>query len=409
MRMPIQKIDRKLKRDNWEAVLLFFIHPFMAFILAISNLQKKSSFLVLLLFFTLFGYTFIAQSPTIDSFRYVEEFNSYKYITTPHFLNDLRDYFTLNSNLKDIYAASSYYLISRISSNYHILMCLWAFIFSIFFLKAFRFFVDRPEFKRSLPVFLLTFLFIYSNNIFNINGVRFYTASWIMVYTIFEIVIYKNYKYLILAFITPLIHIAFLSVIGVFMLYLITCRYEIFWVFIFIISFFISQISLELVQSYQGYAPKIIQNLIWSYSAVSNVQDRLSDIEILPLYAQIFNALPRYFINLLMFIFVFKRKLVNSLPEMQSIYILLLVLLSFSNLTMSIPSFGARIITIVVPVMLYLCLISYSKISLLNKLLYLIPLVYSYSLLYWVRYMILVTDPMLLISIFPQIITKYLY
>jgi hypothetical protein len=397
------------KTENKEVLYIFFIYPFAAFLLALNNLKKKYSFFVLLLFFTLFGLTFIAKNSNIDSYRYIEEFNLNKNITTHQYISNLKDYFTLKSNIKDIYSISSYYFVSRISDNYHLLMGIWAFIFSYFSLKSFRFFVETQEFKKSLTVALLAFLFIYSNNIFNINGVRFYTAAWMAVFSVFEIVLNKNYKFLVLALLTPLIHISYIIFVCILLLYLISQKYDKFWIIIFIISFFISEISLELIHSFQDTTPKIIQNIIWSYSSESNVQNRIYDFEHLPLYARIFNSLPRYYINLLMFLLILNRRQINLIPRVHSIFVFLLIWLASSNFTMAIPSLGARFITLSVPLITYLCLLVYSKIHILSKIIYLIPIVYSYSILYWVKYMIMVTDPILLISVFPHILIKNLY
>lgn len=399
--------DKKVRNERIR-LLLFFISPFAAFILALNSLKSKFSFTIIFLFFVLFGLTFIAQNKSADSYRYIEDFNSYKHVSTSQYINDLKAFFTFESDIKDIYTISSYYLVSRITANYHILMSLWAIVFSFFFLKAFRFFVDRPEFKKSLVVSLLAFLFIYSNNIFNINGVRFYTAAWIAVYAIFEIVVNKNYKFILLALITPLIHLSYITFVGVLLTYILTIKYDKFWAIIFFISFFVSEISIVLIQNTNQFLPPILQNMIWNYMDESNLNERLSSVENLPLYAKILNSLPHYFINALMFLFVFKAKYIKSFPETRNVFIFLLIWLSFTNFTMAIPSFGGRFIQLSIPLLMYLCLVLYSRIPLLRKIIYLIPIVFSYSILYWVRNMITVTDPFLLISIFPHILFKNL-
>jgi hypothetical protein len=397
-----------LPKRNKGVLLLFFIYPFAAFLFALKDVNRKYSFTVILLFNILFGYTFIAQNLTADSYSYIEGFNNYINIKNPY-ANDITDYLTFNSHIKDIYVISSYYIISRISDNYHILMAFWAFVFSFFFLKAFRFFINRPEFNNSLIAYILAFYFMFSNNIFNINGVRYWTAAWIALYVIFEIVVNRNYKFLLLSLITPLVHISYSIFVCILILYLISKRYRKLWIIVFVLSFFVSELSLKLVQNYEQLAPKVIQNLIWSYTEEFKLQSSIISFESLPLYSKILLSLPKYFLNVLMFLFIVNYKHLKNNIEAHSSYSFLLVWLSFSNFTMPIPSFGNRFLILSIPVFAYLSLIVYKSISPLKKFIYAIPFIYCYALIYWLRAMVTVTDPFLLVSIFPHIIIKNLF
>ncbi len=396
------------KKEDKSIFFLFFIFPFYAFILSFKNLKNKYSIWVIFLFYILFGYTFIVQDIKFDSYSYVENFENYQNAKPNNYFNDLANYSTFNSNIKDIYDITSYFLISRLTRNYHILFAFWALIFAFFFLKSFQFFICRREFVKSITVYLLTFLFIYSNNLFNINGVRFWTAAWIAVYVIFEIVINKNYKFIFLALITPLIHISYFLFLAILLTYILLSKFNTFWVVTFIISFFISQFSIELIQNYKYLVPTFIQNMIWAYTESMRFENRIDYLTNLPLYVKLFDSLPNLFVNFLMFIFILKSKHLNT-KESKSIYIFLLIWLSFSNFTMTIPSLGNRFIFLALPLIAYLCLLNFSKIPFLKKAIYLIPFVYSYSIFYWFRHMIEVTYPLLLLSFFPHLLIKNLF
>lgn len=399
---------RASRKDNKETLAIFFIQPFIAFLCAISQLRNKYSFAVIFLFFVLFGFTFLAQNESFDSFRYVQQFYQYIPYDLAQYQHDLADFFTLKSKVKDLYVISSYFIVSKFTSNYHVLMALWAMVFSFFCLKSFRFFVDRPEFGKSLAVFLLAFLFLSSNSIFNINGVRFWTAAWVAVYVVFEIIVNGNYKFIALSLLTPLIHISYLFFVGVLIVFLLARKFENVWILLFFVSFFVSEISIRLFQNYQEHLPLVIQNMIWSYAAEENLAEHQRILERIPLYAKILNSLPRYFINLLMVVFIGYYKRMWLFKNGRVIFVFLLIWLSFVNFTMSIPSFGSRFIVLSVPFVCYLGLLTYKHIPMLPKLIYLIPVVYSYSILYWCRAMISVTDPCLIISVFPHIIIKNL-
>jgi hypothetical protein len=395
-------------KNNQKTLAVFFIQPFIAFLLAISQLKSKYSFVVIFSFFVLFGFTFLAQNESFDSFRYIERFHQCIPYDLVQYQHDIADFFTFKSKIKDLYVITSYFIVSRFTDNYHVLMALWAAVFSFFCLKSFRFFVNCPEFEKSLAVFLLAFLFLSSNSIFNINGVRFWTAAWVAVYVVFEMIVNKNYKFTALALLTPLIHISYLFFVGVLIVFLLTRKFENIWMLLFFVSFFVSEISIQLFRNYQEHLPPFIQSVIWSYAAEENLAEHRRVIEQIPLYAKILNSLPRYFLNLMMFVFITNYKRMWLFKSGRVVFIFLLIWLSFVNFTMAIPSFGSRFIALSVPFVCYLGLLTYRHIPMLPKLIYLIPVVYSYSILYWCRAMISVTDPYLIISVFPHIVIKNL-
>jgi len=390
------------------AFLLFFIQPFLAFILSLFNLKSKYSFIVIFFFFTLFGYTFIAENEFADSFRYIKQFNDFLLLPAGYYFDYLKEYFAFDSYIKDIYTISSFFLISRFSNNYHILMALWAMVFTFFFLKSFKFFVKRNEFDGSLIASILAFLFIFSNNIFNINGVRFNTAAWIAVFVIFDYLINKNHRVLLLAALTPFIHLSYISFVIIILIYVFVGKFEKIWIWLYLLSFLFSEISINLIQNYSDLFPLPIQGLISDYAIGSNFDDRLSKIEALPVYAKILSNLPRYFINFIIIYFIYKRKYFVFNTEDRTVFRFLLVLLAFCNFTKGIPSFGLRFFMLSIPFVSYLCLIYCKKYISLRKYIYIIPVVYSYNILYWFRDMTTVTDPFLLISVLPHIIYKNL-
>lgn len=391
------------------SLFLFFIHPFFAFLIALRHLKSKHSQLVLLLFFTLFGYTFIAENEAADSFHYIAEFNSYLSSTSFSYIRDINEYLTFETSIKDIYTITTYFLVSRFTSNYHVLMAVWAFIFSLFFLKAFKFFTKRPEFKKSIYTAILVFLFIFSNNIFNINGVRFWTAAWLSVYVIFEVIVNKNSIFILLSFIAPLIHVSYIVLPIILLLSTTTNKFEKAFVYLFIISFLFGELSVQLVQNYKSILPQTFQNIIWSYTESDLTAERVKSIVNEPLYARILNAFPRFLLNIFMIMLILRKQYFKMNKEAYAVFMFLLLWLSFCNFTMAIPSFGGRFMVLAFPLMAYLLLLTYSNIKILKKSLLLIPIAFSYVLFIWLRQMILVTDPYLILSFFPHILLKDLF
>jgi hypothetical protein len=410
-----QKIAQKqLKYNDGTYYLLtkigiFIIWPFGAFLFSLKNLKSKSSFLIFFLFCVLFGYTFIAQNKSFDSYKYVEDFIYTKNYTITNYISEIKEYLTFESSIKDIYILTCNFLVSRITNNYHILLGLFAIVFAYFYLKSFRFIVDRPEFSASAVCYILAFLFTFSNPIFNINGVRFYTAAWIAVYSLFQVIVKKNHRYLLMLGITPFIHISYISLFAVITLYLLLKKFEKVWIIAYLISFFVTNVAVQNIGFLKEFAPASVQNLIWAYTEGTNLSQRLGEFENLPMYAKILYSMPNFFLNGLMIIFILNRKKIKSNFDAFPIFVFLLVWMVFVNLTWSIPSFGVRFLWLSIPFLVYLILITRKQISVLTKLSYIIPIIFSYQILYWVRNMISISDPYLYMSNLPHLILKNLY
>ncbi|WP_341221452.1 EpsG family protein [Polaribacter atrinae] len=392
--------------NNLRVLFLFFIYPFGSFLAALKTLNSKYSFKVFFLFSILFGLTFIAKNESADSYRYAEEFNRVKNNSSIEFTQTVIEYFTFESNIKDIYEVTSYYLISRISDSYHVLMAFWAFVFAFFLLKSFRFFVNRIEFNNSFFVYVLAFLFVYSNPISNINGARFWTASWVAVYVVFQIVVNKRYLFFLLACITPLIHISFVFFIAILFIYVVSLKFHKLWVYIFMISFFVGNIALSLSTNYVDIMPQAVQNLVWSYTESDTALERIEGIG-QPLYAEILTLLPYVFINIFIVFFIYNFKKIKN-TEGYNVYIFILIWMSACNFTSAIPSFGARFFQMGIPFVMYLGLLMYKEVPFIKTLLKFAPVIYAYSIFLWLRFVSTIIDFDLFFSIFPHLLFKNL-
>ena len=390
-------------------ILFFIIWPFGAFLLSLKNLKSKASLIVFFLFCVLFGFTFLPQNESADSYRYAEDFkelhNNYSWF---EYSNDLNEYSKFDSKIKDIYVITCSYIVIAVSGNYHLFMALFAFVFAYFYLKSFSFLVNRSEFQISIFCYLLAFLFTFSNPIFNINGVRFWTASWIAVYVLFQILVNKNYRYLLLAIITPLIHISFIIYLIIIIIYFLLKKFEKAWFILFFISFFLTNIILLNISNLSGYLPKTIQNILFYYTDASFLSGKVDEISSLPFYARALNSLPYYYLNGIMIIFIFNFKKIKQNVNTNLIFIFLLIWMSFVNMTWGIPSVGNRFIALAIPIISYLIVISYKQIPIFKKIVFLIPFVYSYAILDWFRNMISISDPYLYLSTLVHIIYKNL-
>lgn len=221
---------------------LFFIVPFVSFLIAIRNLKSRTNAFVFIAFCTLFGYAFTFTSTSADSYRVALVFNEYVFKS---FAETYQLY--LLGGSPDLYRFLCFTLVKSFTDNPKILFALFGLVFGIFWYWSYRLFLKEKRSHTDMVISILVFIFLILNPITNINGARFNTAIWIFVVATIQIVRYGNLRYFILLFCAPLVHFGFLFGIVVVVLFtllknVLISKIMLFkWLFyVFVASFLIS-------------------------------------------------------------------------------------------------------------------------------------------------------------------------
>ena len=192
--------------NRGEKFILFLINPVISAITSIKDIRDGVSHWFLYLWFLVFGVAFCAVSEAADSFRYVEDFLVEYSYTWSQYVLEINEYFAFESNIKDIYTLTVNFLVGRFSDNYHWTYLIYAAVFGFFYIKSLKIFLRHNKVSNNIVFYVLLFMFCYSNPIYNINGVRFWTAAWIGVYVALNFFVEKDYKKIVLLLLMPLIH-----------------------------------------------------------------------------------------------------------------------------------------------------------------------------------------------------------
>lgn len=396
-----------MRSNNSTGFLLFLINPFLGGIKGFVDVRKRNSLILIFGWFLVFGMGLSALNERADSYSYVENFELTKSMEFYQYKSLIEDYFSFNSNIKDIYTLTANFFISRFTDNYHVLFLFFALVFGFFYLKSLQFFL-RYQIKNNWVFYSLLFIFCFSNPIFNINGVRFWTAAWICVYSTLSIIIDKKYWSLLLLAITPLIHITALIWVLLIGIYFITKRFQKIWVVIFVLSAFISAVSyLDILSSFADSLPSVLQAMIQSYTESERAQEIMDGAKI-PLYASILLNMPGYFRLLLSFLLIFNLKKITRDKVSSNLFMAYLIVGSFVNFTAMIPSVGVRFQQLTIPLIVLVWAMNHENLSKYNDLFYLTPIFYAYSVLYWVRNVNSITQIDLYIAPLPFTLVKYL-
>ena len=390
--------------------ILFILNPFISAIFSLKDIRDGVSHRFLYLWFLIFGIGFCAISEVADSFRYVEKFMIEHNYTWSQYMMEINEYFTFESNIKDIYTLTVNFFVGRFTNNYHWTYFIYAAVFGFFYIKTLKIFLRHNKVSNNIVFYALLFMFCYSNPIYNINGVRFWTAAWIGVYVALSVFVEKDYKKLPLLILLPLVHGSSVIWVVIMAIAFLLSRFQNITIGLFIASSFVSAVSyLNIMNDYSYLLPQFLQNQIWSYTESEMALKRLSGVsQYGKAYADFLIALPGYFQILLSYLLILNRKEINRDKRAGYVLTIMLALAAITNFLSGIPSMG-RFKALVIPMLVIVWAYNYRILKKYDKYFNVVPFIYAYSLLYWYRRMSAISELYLYIFPAPLTVIKYLF
>jgi hypothetical protein len=174
------------------------------------------------LFSILYGYTFILSQSEYgaDNGRIVKEFETVSEMDIDGF-----KYYLEDEDTTDLFLPLSFYSVSRISKDPHVLYAFFAAIYSIFFILCFGLILQLLSNKKNnYSIIIFAILFFVYIRFSSINGVRFWIACFIYIYGVLKILLHSNYWYLLMVLFTPLIHFSYFFGVMIVICYLLIGR-----------------------------------------------------------------------------------------------------------------------------------------------------------------------------------------
>lgn len=397
-----------IRINKGEKILLFLANPFVSAVTSLRDIRDGFSHRLLYCWFIVFGIGFCAFNESADSSRYVELFNLEGNYTWNQYVSEVEYWLTFEGDRKDIYTLTVNYLVGQFTNNYHWTFFIYAIVFGFFYIRSLRIFLKYTK-RNDFVFYALLFLFCYSNPIFNINGVRFYTSAWIGVFVALNLFVENKPRYLPLLGLMPIIHGSSVIWVGIMLIAWLTKYYQRVWIVLFVASSFVSAVSyLSILDNYSSFLPQFMQNQIWDYTESDVAIARMEGhSQYGKAYADFLMALPGYFTLLLSYLLIFKRKQINAIKEGEYLFTVFLALSAITNFLSSIPSVG-RFRALVIPFLVIIWILNSDIMKKYMFLFYFVPVLYAYSILYWVRHMLSVTEKWLYLFPAPFTIIKYL-
>lgn len=271
-RLPVQSISKKALGF---LILLFFIWPFGAFLLSLSNYNRKESHIIVILFTGLFGYSMIAESAELDIHRVLGLAGIYAAYSSSQIVEVVTGLYGPDpDNAVDIYKDLVAFIVSRFTTNGNILFMVFGLIYGWIYTKSVNVLISFEKGKNIFTIILLL-SFSVAFGLDQLAGVRFATAAYLLFFGIFNFLKTNKKNYLFIASLSLLIHFAYLSVLVVFILFLlINRRYRIIYS-ILIFSFISAGFFQETINQIITYLGGSIEERAKLYTQLEAGEQRL--------------------------------------------------------------------------------------------------------------------------------------
>lgn len=197
------------------ALLLYLVNPLIGFISTMKNLDRRLNGLVFVLFYALFGYAISFNLTSADSYRIAARFCQQDF--------DFRMvwYLYQEGSLTDVYLLIMYGIIQLFTRNPKVLYGILGAIMGVFsYLSIKQLFLIWKE-SRDKYFYILVFFFFLSISFFNVNGIRFWTATSWFSYHVIRYFYFGKKRALIGILVTPLFHFGYMIGVGGFVLFVI--------------------------------------------------------------------------------------------------------------------------------------------------------------------------------------------
>ena len=202
-----------------KAFLLYLVNPLIGFINSMKNLDRRLNGLVFILFYALFGYAISFNLTTADSYRIAARFCQYEF--------DYRAIWSMyrEGGVTDVYLLFVYGFLQQFTYNPKVLFGVLGAVMGVFsYLSIKQLYVIWNE-GRDKYFYILVFFFFLAISFFNVNGIRFWTAtSWFSYFAIRYLYFGKK-RAIIGIILSPLIHFGYIVGVGGIIVFIILRRF----------------------------------------------------------------------------------------------------------------------------------------------------------------------------------------
>lgn len=335
-------INEKFGSLSIQESLLFLFWPFAALIYGLKQYKSPRAMTLFWFFCIYFGFSFIIPENVPgapDSARHAATLQILH--DEPISFNQLTATLFSEKGLLDIYEPIVAWLVSLFTGNASVLFAVYAAVFGFFYAKNTWMILARVNKIDSVLLLLFIIGFVLINPIWQINGVRMWTAAQIFIYGTLRIFLEEKKSGWFWVGTSIFVHFSFAFPVALLILFNFLPLNLALLVLFYFFTLLISEIDLKVVKNILIALPDVLHNKINSYTN----QDYAEVIEIRKNnYSwHIFIAemsLKWVKLTWILLLFVFRKQWVSGNPILVKIFGLALFIGGFANVTSLIPSGG---------------------------------------------------------------------
>lgn len=259
--------------------------------------------------------------------------------------------------------------ISLFTDSHHLLFAAFAFIFGYFQLKSIYAISKDITKKRNFHAQIFFLLMFFVLPIFEINGFRMWTASWVFFYGVYKFIVDKDRRFILVALFSMGIHFSFILPCLVLVGYVFLGNRDVLYLPTAVATFFLSELPIPAIS---GAFNQIGGGLAYKFKSYSHERYMETVLETKSQGAWFLSA-PKWvlycYVALLISIYI-RMKRVETDKGFQNLFSFTLVFLSFANIASLIPSGGRfhKVFLVFGTAVLFIYFAKYYTREKLNKL-----------------------------------------
>jgi hypothetical protein len=329
---------------NWIPLILMW--PFGAMVRSFVHYKLTASKNYFWLYCIFFGFVFIYEDPKTgefgqDSARYANDLLEYHKNETT-FLTFWKGLYSEDGGNIDVYQPLLTWIISNFTNDPRILFMFFGGVFGFFYSRNLWMVYDKIESRAKPLLFLLMFYLALINPIWNINGVRMWTAVHVFLYGLMNRLFSKSVKGYIWLCLAPIFHFSLtIPVLLSFIFSFVRQKYNLLF-YLYIFSAFISEVDLGFVQDKLSQTlPSIYQPRVQGYFNDEYVEKFQNDADFATVHVKLAGIVSVWLVYVVVFLLYINRKRwINSNNSAYNLFIMGLILGIFANLARNAPSGG---------------------------------------------------------------------
>lgn len=321
-------------------LVLFILWPFLAFITAIANYNQKEAKKVVYIFMVYYGLTFVLGNMSMDSERYALQLKQTAELPFSDFFIIVSGLYT--ETTVDILQPLVTFIVSRFTNHHGVLFAVYAAIMGFFYLKSINLLHDRYRINPGWNALIYMLFFIMVMPITSVSGVRMPIAVWVFFYGAYHVILYRDFRYLILTLASSLMHWSFLTANAVLIIYFFAGNRNFIYLPIVLLSFILPQLMAPVFSIISLRIGGLMQARYEGYSSEAYVLGIQEHYEQASWFLTLSGDLVFYYLLLTVIVIQLMRgNLMKEKPE-RNLFSFLLLFLSFVNFGKAIPTFGGR-------------------------------------------------------------------